>query len=422
MTAVRVPDLGEYWGTDAGLRAAKDLLGVLALSGYPGVGVVAEPVHVDAERLRDCGARLARCFAAIRSVAAAVFEDKDELYRFCSDEERFHVALRRLSTLPKAHSHPMRWDVVPCSGGFKAVEVNYGWSLGGINFAALNRCYDEHLGGRLSPAYTDPMAALLSALRRVEAEEGKQRWVLCDEDHYFSTYRSFIDNLTAILSAAGFSIRALPLSAWREIDHASERVIEVFTGLELTDDDSLDKYIATASSSGKRPFTSPYEVFWSSKAMFALAWRGIEERVVDEPTARLLSEMLPRTYVLRRELRARAIEERADWVLKPAFGLGGKDVTIGPLVENAAWLAALDAALQSERRFVLQRYEAPLTFPLHILRPGSPPEGGEHPIVLGLFQLDGAYSGAMARAGRCRNGNINVHTGAGIGIVRETVQ
>lgn len=422
MTSVRVPDLGGFWATEAGSRAANELLGVLERSGYPGAAAVAEPVHVDSARLRDCGERLARCFAAVRSVAQSVFKDKDELYRFCSDDERFHAALRRLSALPSARSHPMRWDVVPCADGFKAVEVNYGWSLGGINFAALNRCYDRHLGGRLSPGYTDPMAAFVAALRRVESEEGRQRWVLCDEDHYFSTYRPFVEDLTARLSAAGFAIRALPLSAWREIDHASERVLEVFTGLELLDDGPLGAYLAAASAPGKPPFTSPYEVFWSSKAMFALAWRGIEERVIDEPTARLLSEMLPRTYVLRRELRERAVEERADWVLKPAFGLGGKEVAIGRLVDGAAWAAAVDTALESGRRFVLQRYEAPLTFPLHILRPGSPPEGGEHPIVLGLFQLDETYSGAMARAGRCRNGSINVHNGAGIGIVRETVQ
>lgn len=60
---------------------------------------------------------------------------------------------------------------------------------------------------------------------------------------------------------------------------------------------------------------------------------------------KLVAEHLPHTEVVTREARERLLADRAQYVLKGAFGSGGKEVMIGQNVSPAEWTVAIDRAL-----------------------------------------------------------------------------
>lgn len=124
-----------------------------------------------------------------------------------------------------------------------------------------------------------------------------------------------------------------------------------------------------------------------SKRLFAL-WR-LRPDLLSEADRRLLEAHTPCTDLFRVEDAGRLRAERTRWVLKRAFGRMGDTVTIGALVDEDAWGAALaEACLSPDEWIVQERFEVePLPFAA----------GPMYPAV-GVFLVDGRFAGYFSRA------------------------
>jgi hypothetical protein len=86
-------------------------------------------------------------------------------------------------------------------------------------------------------------------------------------------------------------------------------------------------------------------------------------------------------------------EYRAELVLKPRVGYGGKDVFVGWETPEAGWAQALRQA--TERGYVAQRRVRPRPEPVYNIATGAVEDWAA---VLGVFLTESGYSGAFARA------------------------
>jgi hypothetical protein len=78
----------------------------------------------------------------------------------------------------------------------------------------------------------------------------------------------------------------------------------------------------------------------------------------------VLDGILPDTSFVGAADRERLIAERDRWVLKSAFGYGGKEVVIGDQVDHAAWSSAIEGTdgrvWIAQRRVTIPRYRLPI--------------------------------------------------------------
>jgi uncharacterized circularly permuted ATP-grasp superfamily protein len=126
------------------------------------------------------------------------------------------------------------------------------------------------------------------------------------------------------------------------------------------------------------------------------------------PWTRKVEERRTRFRGLDLEMPAGLVTHRADLVLKPAHGYGGREVLVGSLTAPAAWEAAVARALR-EPWVVQERVEIPEeTFPVF-------GEGGLDfaPLKVNTnpFYVRGAEPGAVTRCSR--SAVINVSAGGG---------
>lgn len=129
---------------------------------------------------------------------------------------------------------------------------------------------------------------------------------------------------------------------------------------------------------------NPLACAWTqSKASFALP------RIARDPRA---AGVLPRTEVLNAANAPAALEERADRVLKPAFGRMGEGVVLGGEVPQDAWRKAIAGALRSAMPYVLQKRFYPL--PLE-LAPGITATP-----CIGAYVVEGRFAGYYSRIAR----------------------
>ncbi|MEW6434326.1 MAG: circularly permuted type 2 ATP-grasp protein [Myxococcota bacterium] len=106
------------------------------------------------------------------------------------------------------------------------------------------------------------------------------------------------------------------------------------------------------------------------------------------------------------------LARRASLVLKPSDGFGGFGVVVGPAVDDAAWTAAVDAALASGRPHVVQAFGA------HPSEDFPVPDGAggvrleRRNVVISTWLHSGRFGGVFARvhAGPV----VNVHQGGGL--------
>jgi glutathionylspermidine synthase len=77
-----------------------------------------------------------------------------------------------------------------------------------------------------------------------------------------------------------------------------------------------------------------------------------------------------------------------DWVLKPAFGNGGDDVTLREQTSRSVWYRRVVAALARPRRWIAQRRFRTIAV--------ESPLGSMHPCI-GVYVVDGRATGAYAR-------------------------
>lgn len=106
-----------------------------------------------------------------------------------------------------------------------------------------------------------------------------------------------------------------------------------------------------------------------------------------------------------------AAEERERWVLKPALGHGGQEVTIGARCAPSEWRAALRRAGDSNQGWVLQEH-----VPAQRIEVPAASGVGQYEIGIGCISFAGRFAGLLVRHVPTEiGGPVNVTAGATFG-------
>ena len=147
------------------------------------------------------------------------------------------------------------------------------------------------------------------------------------------------------------------------------------------------------------------------KALFAALSDPASHDLLSADERAAVRKHVPWTRVLERSLLPDLIARRQRLVLKPAHGFGGHGVTLGWHVDDAAWRAALDAALRGEQHVVQGRVpNHRVAYPA--LEPGLPERTFYEDAD--PFLYDGRVAAVLTRLSDTEITNVRLHSGGGV--------
>ncbi len=315
-----------------------------------------------------------------------------------------------------------RADFVIGARGPRLVELNVGPTVGGIGILdryadVATRLLRDH-APEVVVEFPRPARAWARTLRRAlpicagpRSDRPRLTLVVPDED---------IDlpipyDAAHFLAAEGIDAAVVPTSHVRfdgALAFAGDDPVDVVYGCFTYEEAAAPKYRGFVDSAmryhavGGPPYVAP-PVFTllGNKAMLAdLSRTGV-------------SPYLATTWPADRAALREARRNRADLVLKPAVGYGGKDVVIGRACTDEEWGERLDAAGASPRPYVLQEYVEPAAIPLP-----TPGAQGQYEVSAGCLVVGGEFAGFLLRYVPAGTGGVvNVSRGAVFGAACEAV-
>jgi hypothetical protein len=143
---------------------------------------------------------------------------------------------------------------------------------------------------------------------------------------------------------------------------------------------------------------------FASKRLLAWLWEGA---LAGRPGYEVVRERVPftveiadRTVTLADgcsvHLPDHLLADRAGYVLKPVFEMGGRGVVIGAGVDDDVWSRAVASALSGNQPTVAQRYIPPATFTVPAIRAGEILHR-DVTAAISPFLVGGSYAGALCR-------------------------
>ena len=413
---IRVKNYKEYWDTNTGKNRCKRILQSTLENGYRLADwkIILDPVLIDERKIKDLSTDLSQLLVIIKKLPELMFSTREKFHSCVLDNKGLCITFDSLYKFAASQAEPYRWDVVPILDSVKVTELNFGWSLGGINMDIYHNSYQVENENRAA-YYTDPIRGLkLNYDLWYSKLKGKEIRIV-DEDYYFNTYASFIKYLENKLRIG----QSNQLSSFCDSDKAAVAILEIFTGFELTNTRYLDSYLNYLESFGELPFTSPYNAIWSCKSLFSLLWEAAGRGLLNDTDESIVRKLVPFTVILKKENFQHVIDNKNKLLIKPSIGIGGSDVYIGRYYSYDNWIDIIIKAINSEKKFIVQEYVCPESHIMAITDPEGNITQEEKQIILGIFQINDSYSGCMTRAGESEIGNINVSTGAAMGVTVE---
>ncbi|RON72521.1 hypothetical protein [Pseudomonas fluorescens] len=249
-----------------------------------------------------------------------------------------------------------RADLFVDATGWKLLELNIGSSIGGMHMASLPR-----LAGY--PLEYDSLGGW--ALHSVGGlgDEGKMLFMVPDSE--LERLRKPLSVLLEELSKC--SSKVVSIASPSELEKRGDELYwknESIKYLYFRDDqeafDLLDARPDIRSLLAIGAFSIPmgpeYGIV-SNKGALAILWDLCESNQLSSAEQALLEDIVPETRWLNRLMLNKVLDERAEWVLKPAAGFGGRGVICGCEVDQDQWHIALnEAILGGSNKYVLQRY------------------------------------------------------------------
>jgi hypothetical protein len=338
-----------------------------------------------------------------------------------------------------------RCDLYITDEGWRMVEVGVGGGMGLGNIGDLNRLQlaDPLLGPFLRGhglGFRDPLDAFAADLRRACRAAGlpaAPMVAVVDWTRYYDACISFLGCYVRALERAGFRAEACHVRQLVRRDgrlHLGDTAIDALVVNYLLEDlsqdpDDIEAILASQVGRAVLSMMTNYGDLVGSKGSLALLWRALEGGLLTPVEAELVSTYLPETRIVEPgRLRMLGAEGdvidvlmalRPRLVLKPSIGSAGAGVSLGPACDVPAWRAAVEAALDAPRSYVVQE----LLEPAPVALPALDAVGGlqlrERTLMLSVFIVAGAgLAGYVVRCGTPGGASIlSVSRGAEVGAV-----
>jgi hypothetical protein len=249
-----------------------------------------------------------------------------------------------------------RADAIRTSSGFKFVEVNVGTTASGT--ALFYGSMPAILGFNQPNNQLDPWARFLRSRVRQNS-----RGVVIDNSESDSIYRAY--HALMVQQLRKRELMDVALIASEELQWDGRRLslsgqpvdwaYPICFPKQLIAERERYESLTEAAQCGAVAFPVDFCTrLMGSKLAFAMLYELRDEGRLSEEEGRIVDEFVPRTFSLDEGKFGDALRGQALYSLKPATGSGGAGVVVGADVGTARWRAALNAALNSVNRFVLQ--------------------------------------------------------------------
>jgi hypothetical protein len=144
---------------------------------------------------------------------------------------------------------------------------------------------------------------------------------------------------------------------------------------------------------------SPVYNVLGNKGTLALLREMAQQGDLSDDEALLVDALIPRTVWLTPASAALAIEQRADYVLKPVDGFAGRDVVAGREMGEVEWRErVLKLAHNPRERFVLQQYVDTDIEQVTVVDEQGAIATHAARVVWGLYNFGDEYLGGFIRA------------------------
>jgi hypothetical protein len=386
-----------------------------AFSGLFGGNPLDRPWFVARDEIEGFASDACALFELVVSLPQRLFDGNVDRYCAALGIPEHRAALLRRC----ARGRPAllgRADAYHDGESYRLLELNLGSELGGMNLAETNRALldlpeFQSFARRHQLGYVDTAARLATMLRH-EAEAvtlGAEPTVALIEDSGdLAPYAVWHTALQNALRRHGIE---LILGELHEVRTRAGKVVLRGTPIDVvlryfTVDAILQhpqgarrvEPVLRAHEEGRTVLVTTFESgLFANKAALALLSERRSRSVFSAEELALIDRILPWTRSLGHDTDADLLtycqEHRADLILKPRAGHGGRDIFVGWETSEADWAQALRQA--TERGYVAQRRVRPRPEPVYNLATGAVEDWAA---VLGVFLTESGYSGAFARA------------------------
>jgi len=337
-----------------------------------------------------------------------------------------------------------RLDVVDTAEGPKCVELNAGncanWQASSLSPACLEASPFAGLLAEEGARWDDTVAILMRhavrccvADQQLAGDELNLAVVAATTDHYCMDnhpgehYRRCFS--AALAELAPRRRGRLHLVEGGELSFRDGTAMldgDVIHGVVEQSNELTPQVLFRAAKAGRlKLFSAPVgPLVLGDKRNLALLSTAADAGLLDAADTALVHRSVPWSRLVARGVEVsfrgaapRALSdllhaERTDLVLKGALSVGGEEVVVGRLADEARWRRTVDAALDGSG-WIVQEYLEAVTFPLQAGDDGWAP----HRIVWGPWVFGEDYGGLFVRLLPETAGPVvNLGTGAGVGL------
>lgn len=321
---------------------------------------------------------------------------------------------------------PLRWDIIFTKSGWKIIEINTGFCLGGLNAFSINDFRDHFYSLSDStlnvPALDNSLHFIDNAISSFVKEEVFIPIIETKEgyDNYGFYLQSFTNEMNKQQGRVYIPGTIDDFCFERQSVFFKGQPVNYFIPMfnlyELSEEDSVNASFLHAIKNKKLTSLLGFrELIFSNKAFFTYIIRYIKEKFPNYLTKDILS-LFPFTEVLTNHNITSFYH--GDFILKPSEGYGGSGIVCSWDCNHREWIEALNKSLLDDNLWIIQERIIGEVSYMQSIDSNEVYKEGFSSVVHGFISLNGKIIGNLTRAAINieKPGVINAHQGAAFGI------
>lgn len=325
---------------------------------------------------------------------------------------------------------PLRWDLIPTQNGWKIIELNAGYCLGGMVNYHLNETYSKlanKYGFKLdNEIIPNCFQSIMNNIKSRMNMTDKMTIAILEVPEVYHEYKFYIDALEKglnsvsslkIVSGAITDLK-IKLGFLHLNNHPIQAVLPMFTIEELIQNQEQNFSLIQALEEKNVTNILNFDEFaFSNKLIFSLLWNEKNMEKFTELEISIIKDLIPKTF--RVNDKNFSLFKEGEWVLKPSDNYGGTGVVCCWELSQIEWEYLLKEISSSSQAYVVQERAQSILISSASIKKNYEPVFGEAKPVIGLITLNGEIIGGLSRAlmNTEKPGVVNAHRGAALGAI-----
>lgn len=322
------------------------------------------------------------------------------------------------------HSFPIRWDMIPTEYGWKILELNSGYCLGGLNGYHLSKDIKKIIKNECNRIPN----AFLNLIKQIKSQfnlPSNSKIAILETDKVINDYNFYLNSLVRGLNQySDFEFIAGSLSEIKKINgnlflknQLITAFIPMFTIEELFEDIHYGKIIVDSIILNDIAcLLNLKEHFFSNKGVLAILKDPKYHPYFSSSEILVINSLIPKTYYITNNNYSKFMN--GDYVIKPTNSYGGEEVICSWEVSKSEWLEILNKC-NPNKIYIIQEKVTGISLDLCSIDTDENIIEGISKPVIGIIMIDNIISGSLIRSHVNSNeiSVVNAHRGAAIGLM-----